>query len=166
MTIVVMMTVVPFIRGDCPAPPGVHPNCVCGWNMQQHLQGSGQRQPTSHDTETQVPTFKHSNTVYRLLFIGCKTTLSTVQAGAFSGLKVEQLILTFIGITVIHSGPFSDLNDTLEYLSLNGNKLETLPGDVFDGFGKLKVLYQSNNRLKRSPPGLVSCQRWSSCASL
>ena len=92
VTIVVMMTVVPSIRGDCAA---VHPNCVCrSNNIYCHDLGD----------ISQVPKFKHSNTVYGKLEISGNTTLSTVQTGAFNGLKVKELSLSAIGITAIQSG--------------------------------------------------------------
>ena len=130
------MTAVSSIRGDCAA---VHPNCYCSDNkIYCHDLGN----------VSQVPTFNHSNTVYGMLAISGDTTLSTVQTGAFNGLKVKELSLTFIGITAIQSGAFSDLNDTLESLSLDNNKLETMPEDVFDGLGKLKKLRLVWNQLK------------------
>ena len=144
VTIVVMMTVVPSIRGECAS---VHPNCVCrSNNIYCHDLGD----------ISQVPTFKHSNTVYGLLVISGDTTLSTVQTGAFDGLKVKELSLTFIHITATQSGPFSDLSDTLESLSLNNNKLETMPEDVFDGLSKLKKLSLAWNQLKIVSPAWFS----------
>ena len=140
VTIVVMMTVVSSIRGDCAA---VHPNCYCsGSNIYCKDMGA----------VSQVPTFKHSNTVYRALVISGNTTLSTVQTGAFNGLKVEQIFLSSIAITAIQSGAFSDLSDTLESLYLDHNKLETMPEDVFGGLGQLKNLYLPNNQFKTVIP--------------
>ena len=138
------MTVVPSIRGDCPA---VHPKCVCrGGGIKCYDLGN----------VSQVPTFKHSNTVYNSLVIGGKTTLSTVQTGAFNGLKVRSLTLASIGITAIQSGVFSHLSDTLEQLSLHDNELKTMPGDSFDGLGQLRVLYLGNNYFKTVIPAWFS----------
>ena len=140
VTIVVMMTVVPSIRGDCPA---VHPECFCSYNIIS-CQDLGDI--------SQVPPFKHSNTVYNSLVIGGKTTLSTVQTGAFNGLKVKNIRLNTIGITAIQSGAFSDLNDTLVSLYLDHNKLETMPEDVFGGLDQLRTLHLGNNQLKIAIP--------------
>ena len=133
VTIVVMMTVMPSIRGDCAA---VHPKCVCRYNSIFYK---------DLGDISQIPQFKHSNTVYRSLRISGKTALSTVQTGAFNGLKVEQIYLSYIGITAIQSGAFSDLNYTLESLSLSSNILKTIPADCFDGLGQLKTLLLENN---------------------
>ena len=134
--IVVMMTVVPSIRGDCPID---HPKCFClsfsisCWNM---------------GNVSQVPPFSHTDKVYRTLQISGKTTLSTVQTGAFNKLKVTGMWLSAIGITAIQSGAFADLNDTLVSLYLKHNKLETMPEDIFDGLGQLKTLHLENNQFK------------------
>ena len=148
VTIVVMMTVMPSIRGDCAA---VDPNCYCrsdGVYNNIYCKDLGD--------VSQVPLFQHSNALYSLLVIEGKTTLSTVHTGAFNGLKVKKIRLSKIGITAIQSEAFSNLNDTLEYLYLDHNKLETMPEDVFDGLGQLKTLYLGNNQLKIVIPSWFS----------
>ena len=144
VTIVVMMTVVPSIRADCAA---VHPKCYyrnlgISCNDLGHI--------------SQVPKISHSGSVCLGLKITGNTTLSTIQTGAFNGLKVGTLILTSIGITAIQSGAFSDLSDTLEHLYLNDNELKTLPEDSFDGLGQLMALYLGKNNLKTLPDDIFN----------
>ena len=144
VTIVVMMTVVPSIRGDCPA---VDPKCECRGVDIIFCKDLGD--------VSRVPQFKHSNTVYDKLEISGKTKLSTVPTGSFNGLKVKEIRLENIGITAIQAGAFSDLNDTLEILYLDLNQLETIPEDAFQGINLLKTLWLHNNRLKTLSYALV-----------
>ena len=131
---------VPSTLGDCPA---VHPNCYCRHdNIYCHDLGD----------IPQVPAFRPSGDIYHKLVIENGTTISTVQAGAFEGVKVKRIVLSRLGVKTIESGAFSHLGDVLEKLDLSFNQIETVPDDVFVGLVRLKRLSLYTNKLRTLTP--------------
>ena len=136
----------PSTQGGCPA---IHQRCYCATDR-------GNINLICHNVGIipQVPQFQPSNTTYHMLRIYWRTTMPTVQAGAFKGLKVKEVNLGGLEITTIQPGAFSDLGDILEELYLNNNHLQTIPDDGFKGLQQLTHLSLQYNRLNTVNPAL------------
>jgi len=81
------------------------------------------------------------------------STLEQLRSGALSGAR--RLDLTAAGLDRLPEELFG-LADTLEELSLNGNRLRTLPHDL-GRLRRLRVLFCSDNPFERLPEALGDC---------
>ncbi|KAI0241232.1 hypothetical protein LSAT2_032451 [Lamellibrachia satsuma] len=135
LTAMLVVATLPSTHGDCPA---VDPHCYCS---------SGSIYCNNIGVISKVPPFSRSNTTYHRLKIIGETTLSTLQAGAFEGIKVTRIILSHLGITTIKPGAFSGLGNILEMLNLTYNQLEIITDETFNGLNKITKLHLSNNWL-------------------
>src|SRR6218665_381509 len=125
--------------------PSICPS-VCGQNMDGTIvydmkcQGLGnldQVPPTCNDTRE-----------IKVLTIGPEgTSIAKIQKGAFSGLRVVQLVLEKLSIRDLDSNAFGGLTMYLEVLYLNDNLISQLPDGLFSGLAKLTTLQLHSNRL-------------------
>jgi len=137
---------VPSTLGDCPA---VHPNCNC-----RHENGHDNIYCHDLGDIPQVPTFRPSDTIFDKLVIEKGTTISSVQVGAFVGVKVKSIVLSHLGVKTIEPGAFSHLGDVLEALDLSFNQIEIVPDDAFVGLVRLKTLSLQSNKLSKLTPAV------------
>ena len=135
LTAMLVVTTMPSTHAACPA---VHPHCYCS---------SGSIYCNNLGVISQVPPFSRSSTTYHRLMIIGETTLLTLQAGAFEGIKVTRIELSHLGITTIEPGTFSGLGNTLEMLNLTFNQLGIITDETFNGLNQITKLYLSNNWL-------------------
>ena len=143
--LVVAVLLIPATDGQCPA---IDPHCYCRDN-ELICENLGEI--------SQVPPFRPYNTVYRTLKITGETTLKTVQANAFRGVKVKGIELNRLGLKTIEPRAFSGLGDILERLDLAYNELETIPNDAFYALNQsLVYLRLHDNRLKTVSRALFS----------
>jgi hypothetical protein len=70
-------------------------------------------------------------------------------SGMFKGLVllISLIIHYFKSLRVIETGAFKHVSDTLEYLDLSDNSIETIEPGAFECLSKLKTFYISDNRL-------------------
>ena len=134
-----VVAVVPSTHGRCAA---VGRGCSC-----YIVDGHDYLHCKEFGNISQVPPFRRSNTIYYKIWLS-SGTISTVQAGAFRNVKVKNIKLTDIGVTSVKPGAFSGLEDILERIEIDGNRLEAIEDDVLTGFNKLIKLDMSRNRLK------------------
>lgn len=73
--------------------------------------------------------------------------LEVIEDGAFSGLFIRDLELSYTRLKTISRGIFPPVADTLNVLSLRHNKLRHLPDDVFRRMPSLTLLDLSGNEL-------------------
>ena len=130
-----VVTTLPSTHGDCPA---VDHHCYCS---------NGSIYCNNLGVISQVPPFNRSSTTYYRLKISGETTLSTLQAGAFEGVKVTRIILSHLSITTIKPGAFSGLGNILDTLILTSNHLNMITDEAFGGLNQLKNLYLDKNHL-------------------
>ena len=140
-----MLTGLPSTRGDCAA---VHPKCYCGvFNYGGDRNYGYSIVCKDMGNITQVPQFKAVSTVYDALMIK-KARLSTVQRGAFNGLKVKKILLERIGIKSVQPGAFYGVGELLE-ISVTSNQIDTIAADAFHDLKQLKTLKLRLNRLTK-----------------
>ena len=143
LVVVAVLTGLPSTRGDCAA---VHPKCYCGDFNYGGGRDYGYTIVCEHmGNITQVPQFKAVSTVYDALMIK-KARLSTVQRGAFNGLKVKKIFLHSISIKSVKSGAFYGVSNLLE-ITIYGNQIDTIATDAFNDLKQLKILKLISNRL-------------------
>ena len=143
--LVVAVLLIPATDGQCPA---IDKHCYCRDN-ELVCENLGEI--------SQVPPFRPYNTTYRTLKITGETTLKTVQANAFRGVKVKGIELNRLGLKTIEPRAFSGLGDILERLDLGDNELETIPNDAFYALNQsLVYLWLNDNRLKTVSRALFS----------
>ena len=137
LALIAMLAVasLPSTHGDCPA---VDPHCYCS---------NGSIYCNNLGVISQVPPFNRSSTTYRRLKISGETTLSTLQAGAFEGVKVTRLILSHLSITTIKPGAFFGVGNILYTLILTSNHLNMITDEAFGGINQLRNLYLDKNHL-------------------
>ena len=73
--------------------------------------------------------------------------ISTIQARALDGLRVQTLVLSRLGVETVNESAFVWLAGDLKELFLDGNRLTTLPDGVFSPLSNLSRLQLQNNRL-------------------
>ena len=78
--------------------------------------------------------------------------LTELPAGVFDGLEHRDLILSLQGnkLRTLPEGLFRNLS-SLKQLDLQGNKLRTLPEGLFRDLSSLRYLYLQNNGLEELP---------------
>jgi len=73
--------------------------------------------------------------------------IGTLQARALDGLRVQKLVLSGLSIETVNGSAFQSLAGDLTALSLDNNRLTTLPDAVFRPLTNLVSLQLHNNRL-------------------
>ena len=90
---------------------------------------------------------QHSLIVRELTVLPATSQITTIQASALYGLRVQKLVLSGLGVEAVNESAFVWFADHLTELSLDGNRLTTLPDGVFAPLTRLVRLQLHNNRL-------------------
>lgn len=75
-----------------------------------------------------------------------KNYIKTLPENAFKGTAIVHLVLAFNQIQRIHVNAFDGITETLEYLDLERNELQSVPGAIRK-LTKLKYLYLTSNNI-------------------
>ena len=75
------------------------------------------------------------------------TTIANIQNSSFSGLRIEKLILSNLGIMTLEMSAFDGLEISLQTLSLDNNQLTSIPSGMFSRFTQLTYLQLHANKL-------------------
>jgi len=93
------------------------------------------------------PSCQHSRLVRELTIEPETSEISTIQARALEGLRVQRLVLSRLGIETLNESAFVWLAGDLKELLLDGNRLITVSDGVFSPLSNLSRLQLQNNRL-------------------
>ena len=96
---------------------------------------------------TKIPAFLPNNRKFRWLQIWKNSTITQLPDNSFKNLKMRQLFLRKLGIESIQRAAFSGLEDILEDLILEENKISSLSG--LNNLPNLKGLHVSDNSITK-----------------
>ena len=81
--------------------------------------------------------------------------VSALDEDTFAGAPNLSIIdLAFNRVSSVHKDTFAGLDDTLSDLSLQGNRISSLPAGIFDGLTSLWRLHLEGNRISSLPAGI------------
>ena len=134
-------------QGDRPCP-ATDPQCECVYDSHDIItaircDGLGRRDS--------LPVFNASDDIIPTLIVS-NSTIYKLQAGAFSGLKIRNLLLNSLRLSVIEQNAFQGLEEYLESLEMKDNIFVTLPEFFLFNFVSLNTLALDRNRLDRVMP--------------
>ncbi|XP_071537878.1 uncharacterized protein haf isoform X2 [Panulirus ornatus] len=150
-TLVYLLLASTIVRSHCPWPREVTElsgSCLCAFNPQNELsiQCSAVNftllMTVLHQRATSVP--------LDLLYVN-NTRISVLNDRTFDGLTIENIQFSSCGIFNISAGAFKGLEETLENLNLQDNRLATVPSVALANLKKLKLLDLSGNHITNIP---------------